>query len=88
MKRLIMPSSTIRKLLRRGVSKEDVVDTVFKGYKNTRHHTEYWRKQIKNRVGHENAKLTKKKKEMEKTRKNKKQKQKQNRKQKKSCVRR
>ena len=86
MKRLVMPSSTIRKLLRRGVSKEDVVDTVFKGYKSTRHHTEYWRKQIKNRVGYENAKLTKKKKEMEKTRKNKNKKQK--RKQNKSCVRR
>ena len=57
-----MPNTTIRKLLRRGVAKEDVVENIFRGYKNTIHHTEYWRKQIKKQVVYENAKLLEKKK--------------------------
>ena len=53
-------NTTIRRLIKRGMEKEDIVDTVLKGYKGTERR-EHWRKVIRKHVGIENAEMKREK---------------------------
>ena len=45
-KRLTYPRTEIKKLLNQGLSKDDVLQIVYRKYENTIHHTDYWKNQL------------------------------------------
>jgi hypothetical protein len=49
-KRLTYPLTDIKKLLHQGLSKEEVLQIVFRKYENTIHHTEYWKYQLQRAI--------------------------------------
>lgn len=61
MKRFKISRTTIRKLLKRGMLKEDIVNTILKDYKG-KEFRENWRKTINRHVGVENAEMKREKK--------------------------